>query len=341
MGATRLAMSEHRNGLREWAATLSRARVVVLGDLMLDRFIWGRVSRVSPEAPVPVVDVTSESVLLGGAGNVFLNLRSLGATVSVCGVVGDDAAGTALVDLLTGKGGAVDGVIAESGRPTTQKTRVIAHQQQVVRVDRERRDPLSAKTRSALIEAVEARLHGANCLVVSDYAKGVVSAELMDRVRQAAARHRVEILVDPKVPNMACFAGVHVVTPNHLEASQASGVEIVDVASLAQAGNALLRRLDVAAVLVTRGEQGMTLFERDGGVTHIPTVAQQIFDVTGAGDTVIATLAAARSVGAPLADAARLANCAAGYVVGVVGTAAVTPEALQRQLDRYLAQEVR
>jgi D-beta-D-heptose 7-phosphate kinase/D-beta-D-heptose 1-phosphate adenosyltransferase len=333
-------MNARGNGLREWAAKLSQARVVVLGDLMLDRFIWGRVSRVSPEAPVPVVDVTSESVLLGGAGNVFLNLRSLGATVSVCGVVGDDAAGTALVELLTAQGGAVDGVIAESGRPTTQKTRVIAHQQQVVRVDRERRDPLSAKTRTALIEAVDARLRDANCLVVSDYAKGVVSPELMDRVRRAAAG-RVEILVDPKVPNMSCFTGVHVVTPNHLEASQATGVDITDAASLARAGHALLQHLGVSAVLITRGEQGMTLFERTGGVTHIPTVAQQVFDVTGAGDTVIATLAAARSVGAPLADAARLANCAAGYVVGVVGTAAVTPEALQRQLDAYLARDAR
>jgi D-beta-D-heptose 7-phosphate kinase/D-beta-D-heptose 1-phosphate adenosyltransferase len=305
---------------------------------MLDRFIWGRVSRISPEAPVPVVEVTSESVLLGGAGNVFLNLLSLGASVSLCGVVGDDAPGTALVDLLRASGASVDGVLAESGRPTTQKTRVIAHQQQVVRVDRERRAPLAAKTRDALIEAVEARLDHANCLVVSDYAKGVVSQDLMDRVRRAAAKRRVEILVDPKVSNMPCFSGVHVVTPNHLEASQASGVEIVDAETLARAGRALVDRLQGAAVLVTRGEQGMTLFERDGGVTHIPTVAKQVFDVTGAGDTVIATLAAARSVGAPLPDAARLANCAAGYVVGVVGTAAVTPEALRRQLDEYLAE---
>lgn len=327
--------------LREWAAALARARVVVLGDLMLDRFIWGRVSRVSPEAPVPVVEVTSESVLLGGAGNVFLNLLSLGASVSLCGVVGDDDAGTALIDLLRSRGGALDGVIAESGRPTTQKTRVIAHQQQVVRVDREQRDVLGAKTRAALVEAVEAQMDGANCLVVSDYAKGVVSPEVMDRVRRAAAARDVEILVDPKVSNMSYFAGVHVVTPNHLEASQASGVEIVDAESLSRAGHALLDRLRVSAVLITRGEQGMSLFERDGGITHIPTVAKQVFDVTGAGDTVIATLAAARSVGAPLAEAARLANCAAGYVVGVVGTAAVTPSALQRQLDAYLAETAR
>lgn len=334
-------MSTDGKQLREWAEKLSRARVVVLGDLMLDRFIWGRVTRVSPEAPVPVVDVTSESVLLGGAGNVFLNLHSLGASVAVCGVVGDDAAGTALVDLLRGQGGSVDGVIAEVGRPTTQKTRVIAHQQQVVRVDRERRDLLGVKTRAALIDAVETSLEGANCLVVSDYAKGVVSSELMDRVRRTAAARGVEILVDPKVSNMSYFAGVHIVTPNHLEAAQASGVDIVDGDSLARAGNALLDRLQVSAVLITRGEQGMTLFERNGAVTHIPTVAKQVFDVTGAGDTVIATLAAARSAGAPLADAARLANCAAGYVVGVVGTAAITPEALQRQLDGYLVQGAR
>jgi D-beta-D-heptose 7-phosphate kinase/D-beta-D-heptose 1-phosphate adenosyltransferase len=312
--------------------------VVVLGDLMLDRFIWGRVSRISPEAPVPVVEVTSESVLLGGAGNVFLNLVSLGASVSLCGVVGDDAPGAALIDLLRARGASLDGVLAESGRPTTQKTRVIAHQQQVVRVDRERRAPLAAKTRDAIIEAVDAALDRANCLVVSDYAKGVVSPELMDRVRTAASRRGVEILVDPKVSNMPCFTGVQVVTPNHLEASQASGVEIVDDATLAEAGRALVDRFRIAAVLITRGEHGMSLFERDGGVTHIPTVAKQVFDVTGAGDTVIATLAAARSIGTPLVDAARLANCAAGYVVGVVGTAAVTPDALQRQLEEYLAE---
>ncbi len=328
--------------LRQWAATLPRARVVVLGDLMLDRFIWGRVSRISPEAPVPVVNVTSESVLLGGAGNVFLNLLSLGASVSLCGVVGDDAAGTALLDLLREGGGSADGIVVESGRPTTQKTRVIAHQQQVVRVDRERRDPLGAKARAALIDALDARLEGANCLVISDYAKGVVSLELMDHVRRAAAARRVHILVDPKVSNLPCFEGVQVVTPNHLEASQASGVDIVDDDSLLRAGRALLERLRAAAVLITRGEQGMTLFERDGGrVTHIPTVAKQVFDVTGAGDTVIATLAAAWSVGAPLADAARLANCAAGYVVGIVGTAAVTPDALDRQLDAYLPEASR
>ncbi|HET8760262.1 MAG TPA: D-glycero-beta-D-manno-heptose-7-phosphate kinase [Nitrospiria bacterium] len=324
--------------LRGWATGLSGARVAVLGDLMLDRFIWGRVSRISPEAPVPVVEVTSESVLLGGAGNVFLNLQSLGASVSLCGVVGDDAPGSALIDLLRARGASLDGVLAESGRPTTQKTRVIAHQQQVVRVDRERRAPLAAKTRDAIIEAVDAALDRANCLVVSDYAKGVVSPELMDRVRTAASRRGVEILVDPKVSNMPCFTGVHVVTPNHLEASQASGVEIVDAETLAQAGRTLVERFRIAAVLITRGEHGMSLFERNGGVTHIPTVAKQVFDVTGAGDTVIATLAAARSIGAPLADAARLANCAAGYVVGVVGTAAVTPDALRRQLDEYLAE---
>jgi D-beta-D-heptose 7-phosphate kinase/D-beta-D-heptose 1-phosphate adenosyltransferase len=324
--------------LRGWATGLSGARVVVLGDLMLDRFIWGRVSRISPEAPVPVVEVTSESVLLGGAGNVFLNLLSLGASVSLCGVVGDDAPGSALIDLLRARGASLDGVLAESGRPTTQKTRVIAHQQQVVRVDRERRAPLAVKTRDAIIEAVDAALERANCLVVSDYAKGVVSPELMDRVRTAASRRGVEILVDPKVSNMPCFTGVHLVTPNHLEASQASGVEIVDAETLAQAGRALVERFRIEAVLITRGEHGMSLFERSGGVTHIPTVAKQVFDVTGAGDTVIATLAAARSIGAPLADAARLANCAAGYVVGVVGTAAVTPDALRRQLDEYLAE---
>jgi D-beta-D-heptose 7-phosphate kinase/D-beta-D-heptose 1-phosphate adenosyltransferase len=315
-------------------ARFAGARVLVLGDVMVDHYIWGRVNRISPEAPVPVVDVTSESVMLGGAGNVVLNVASLGVAGRLCGVVGQDAAGEALVDLLTRRGVPTDGIVVEEGRPTTQKTRVIAHQQQVVRFDRERRAPISVKTQAKLIDHLEGQLQDVQCLVVSDYAKGVVSAELMTRLLAIATRQGVTVMVDPKVPHMAFYRGVHVVTPNHLEAAQSTGIDIVDDDGLHRAGRELLTRLDAQAVLITRGEHGMSLFEREGGVTHIPTVAKQVFDVTGAGDTVIATLAAARAVGATLTEAATLANCAAGFVVGIVGTATITPEELRHQIDR-------
>lgn len=326
-------MSIDAQRLHKYVRRFSQARLLVLGDLMLDHYVWGRVQRISPEAPVPVVDVTSESVMLGGAGNVFLNAASVGATVTVCGVVGQDAGGDALREMLRDRGASIDGVIAESGRPTTQKTRVIAHQQQVVRFDREQRSAIDPKTRAALLEYLESRLSQTDCVIVSDYAKGVVSDELMRRLVAAAARRRATILVDPKVPNMAWYRGAHIVTPNHLEASQASGIDIADDAGLARAGRTLLKELEAEAVLITRGEHGMSLFERSGTTVHIPTVAKQVFDVTGAGDTVIATLAAARAVGANLAEAATLANLAAGVVVGIVGTAVITPDALHRQID--------
>jgi D-beta-D-heptose 7-phosphate kinase/D-beta-D-heptose 1-phosphate adenosyltransferase len=312
------------------------ARVLVIGDLMLDHYVWGRVQRISPEAPVPVVDVTSESVMLGGAGNVFLNLSALGASVQVCGVVGQDAAGETLLDVLRGHGASVEGIVCEEGRPTTQKTRVVAHQQQVVRFDREFRGGIAPKTRARLLDYIDNHIESVRCVVVSDYAKGVISDDVMKRLMASASRRDVTVMVDPKVPHMAYYRGAHIVTPNHLEASQATGIEIVDDESLRRAGRQLLESLGAQAVLVTRGEHGMSLFEADGAESHIPTVAKQVFDVTGAGDTVIATLAAARAVGADWPDAATLANYAAGYVVGLVGTATVKPDALHRQIDDSL-----
>ena len=334
-------MSSLSQRLHGYLDRFSGARVLVIGDLMLDHYVWGRVQRISPEAPVPVVDVTSESVMLGGAGNVFLNLASLGASVQVCGVVGQDAAGEALMDVLRGHGASVEGIICEEGRPTTQKTRVVAHQQQVVRFDRELRGGISPKTHARLLDYLDVHLDEIHCVVVSDYAKGMISDDLMRRLTASALRRGVTVMVDPKVPHMAFYRGAHIVTPNHLEAAQATDIEIVDDDSLRRAGRRLLELLDAQAVLVTRGEHGMSLFEAKGAESHIPTVAQQVFDVTGAGDTVIATLAAARAVGADWPDAATLANCAAGYVVGLVGTATVTPDALHRQIDECLDERSR
>jgi D-glycero-beta-D-manno-heptose-7-phosphate kinase len=301
-------------------------RVLVVGDVMLDQFLWGRVARISPEAPVPVVEISSETFHLGGAANVAGNVRALGGRAVVAGVVGgDDAA--ARVRAALAEHGIEDALsVADGARPTTVKTRIIAHHQQVVRADREVSQEVVGPLERALFEKVRAALPSCEAVIVSDYQKGVVTAPLMRSLLAAARRRGVPVLVDPKVRHFALYRGVTLVTPNQLEAEQATGVRIHSDADLLEAGGKILRRLRCGAALVTRGEQGMTLFEPVRRPLHIPTAAREVFDVTGAGDTVIATLGLALCAGAKLADAARLANVAAGVVVGKLGTATATPE---------------
>ncbi len=318
--------------LRRYLKHFDKARILVVGDLMLDHYIWGRVSRISPEAPVPVVNVTSESLLLGGAANVYHNVVELGGKVSLCGIVGEDEAGAVLLHQIKEQGGSVEGICRLSDRPTTKKTRIIAHNQQVVRFDHERSEPLTPQVVERLLEFVKKEMGGLDCLVLSDYAKGVINSLLMEGLQELFARHRIKVIVDPKVSHMALYQGVTLITPHHLEASQATGIEINDMAGLVKAGQALLNMLACEAVLITKGEQGMSLFERGGGVTHIPTVAKEVYDVTGAGDTVVSVMALALAAGASFTDAAMLSNYAAGIVVGTVGTATVQP----RQIDQLL-----
>jgi len=314
----------------------SRTRVLVVGDVMLDHYVWGSVSRISPEAPVPVVNVTRETLLLGAAANVVNNIRTLGGEVGVCGVIGHDDAGKRLQHMLREQGVAVDGLIVEPERPTTIKTRVIAHHQQVVRFDREAREGISRETHRRIYDHVlEQAETGLHAIIISDYCKGVVTRELVRDIVRLARRKKIIVSVDPKVSHFGIYSGVTILTPNAKEASIGSKVDIEDDTSLLRAGKRLLSKLSCNAVLITRGEQGMSLFERSGRVTHIPTEARDVFDVTGAGDTVISTLTLAMAAGASLVDAARLSNVAAGIVVGVVGTATVTPEQLtQRLRDR-------
>jgi D-beta-D-heptose 7-phosphate kinase/D-beta-D-heptose 1-phosphate adenosyltransferase len=301
-------------------------RVLVVGDVMLDEFLWGRVARISPEAPVPVVEITSQTFRLGGAANVACNVRSLGGGAAVAGVVGSDEAGRRLRDALAGS--AVEDALSVdgAGRPTTHKTRIIAHHQQVVRADREEADEIGAVLEDELGDAVRRAARGAGAIILSDYQKGVVTRRLMNKVLAAARREGVPLLVDPKVRHFALYRGAAVVTPNQLEAEQATGVRIRDEAGLHEAGRRILKTLRCRAALITRGEHGMALFEQDRKPVEIPTAARQVFDVTGAGDTVIATLALALAAGATLAEAAMLANYAAGVVVGKIGTATVSPE---------------
>ncbi len=308
-------------------------RILVVGDIVLDHYIWGKVSRISPEAPVPVVNVTRENLLLGGATNVVHNIHKLGGSVSVCGVIGRDDAGSQVIQLLRAKGITTDGLIEDPGRPTTIKTRIIAHSQQVVRFDRESKDRIGKDAHRLVFNYIKERIaQGLDGIVLSDYCKGMVTSDLVRDIVPLARKNGVIVSVDPKVSHFGMYRGVTILTPNTNEASIGSKIDIEDEDSLLRAGNLLLKRLKCAAVLITRGEQGMSLFEQGRKVIHIPTVAREVFDVTGAGDTVIGALTLAMASGASMADAARIANYAAGIVVGIVGTATVMPEELKRRI---------
>ena len=309
--------------LRRLVASFDRATVLVAGDLMVDRYYAGRVRRISPEAPVPVVEVTQEILRCGGAANVARNIRSLGAAVEVCGVVGDDPEGAWLRGELERCGIGVAGIVLDSGRPTILKSRVVAHHQQVVRFDREAPGPHAAAVQRRLADALAVAWEGADAVVVSDYGKGVVGRPLMEHLRALARRVRaVPVVVDPKSPRFELYRGAAIVTPNLAEALAAAGA--AGGGDVTRAGAALARRVRGTAVLITRGEQGMSLFETGRAPLHIPTDAREVYDVTGAGDTVVSVLALALARGAKLPDAARLANLAAGIVVGEFGTVPVT-----------------
>ena len=321
---------------RERARTLTSGfagkRIVVLGDVMLDEFIWGRVRRISPEAPVPVVEVDRQTLALGGAGNVVSSLVALGAAATPIGVLGDDLDADRLRGAFVEVGVSVIRLVVDGARPTTVKTRIIAHNQQVVRADRESRAPIAAEIEDRVAEGFRAEIERADAVVVSDYGKGLLTPGLLAQALTAARERGLIVCLDPKMRKFVHYQPVTVITPNNQEAAEASGIPIEDEHSLTEAGRKLLGSIDARAVLITRGEEGMTLFTgggRDGAeVTHIPTVAREVYDVTGAGDTVIATLALALSSGASFEEAAVLANHGAGVVVGKVGTASVTRDEL-------------
>jgi rfaE bifunctional protein kinase chain/domain len=319
-------------GLQAYIKKFKGGKILVIGDLILDQYIWGPVSRISPEAPVPVVNVSSETLQLGGAANVSNNIRSLGGRVDLCGVIGTDEAGRKFTDVLRSYGMGNDGVLIDRDRPTTRKTRIVAHNQPLVRFDVERCHAISGVLEARISRYVAACIRSVAAVVVSDYAKGVITARVMADVTALADRHKIPVIVDPKVGHIGYYKGVTVLTPNHLEAMQAAGLQGEDENTLLEAGRQLQQRLGCRAVLITRGERGMSLFEEGGHVLHIPTVARQVFDVTGAGDTVVATLALALAAGAPMRQAAKLANYAGGIVVGMLGTGTVTPAQLQQAL---------
>jgi D-beta-D-heptose 7-phosphate kinase/D-beta-D-heptose 1-phosphate adenosyltransferase len=313
----------------------SRVKVLVVGDLMLDRYWWGTVDRISPEAPVPVVRLNRTTTALGGAANVAANVTALGAGVSLLGAVGNDKSADELYELLDRSAiGREFIVVADDGRPTCVKTRVIAHSQQVVRVDQETCQPLGSRTETEVKEKLSALVEKADIVLISDYAKGLLSDAIVSEVIQLGRQENKTVLVDPKGRNYGKYSRATILTPNVKEAADASGRPIIDFASLENAAREIIDRIGLEAIVITRGDEGMTLFYSNGEHYHVDARSRQVYDVTGAGDTVIATLAVCLGAGFDLRDAVSIANAAAGVVVSEVGTTVIVKEKLTNELAR-------
>jgi D-beta-D-heptose 7-phosphate kinase/D-beta-D-heptose 1-phosphate adenosyltransferase len=322
--------------MQNWREILDKfadVRVLIVGDVMLDRYFWGTVARISPEAPVPVVRLEKQTVTAGGAANVAANVAALGAKSYLLGIIGNDQGASELKQILEQSGVNPSNLIQTSNRQTTTKTRIVAHHQHVVRLDDEKTTPLDALNSEQIRRKVADLLPASDVVVLSDYAKGCLSNAVLAHVIEESRKHGKPILVDPKGRDYQKYAGATVLTPNKSEASAASAIEITDEESLKAAGEKLLAELKTEALLITLGEDGMRLFERNRKSVQIPAAARDVYDVTGAGDTVIASIAVALGAGANFADAARIANSAAGIVVEQIGTTAVKKAELEKSLQ--------
>jgi len=316
-------------------AGASRSRVVVIGDVMLDQFIWGSVGRISPEAPVPVVDFERESFMPGGAANVARNLTALRVQTDLMGVVGHDHAAQQLKRLLKTHQIGCEGIVSSASRRTSLKTRIVAHKQQVVRIDRESRDSLNSMLTGRLVGFLQDLLPSTAAVIVGDYGKGVVTQSLLDELKALCRRSGVWLSLDPKPVHHLDLSGLSLITPNRKEAFELAQLaddtrhaDPLQDPNLLRTAERLLQQLRPALLLITLGELGMLLCQREHKPVHIPTVAQEVFDVSGAGDTVIASFTLAIAAGASPLEAAILSNHAAGIVVGKIGTATVAPEEL-------------
>ncbi len=307
-------------------------KILVLGDVMLDHYVYGKVYRISPEAPVPIVEVNSESYVPGGAGNVAANISSLGGRVYVLGIIGEDNAGRLLTEELKKRNILTDYLIHDGQRPTIHKTRVIAHNQQMVRFDQEKKDGINAELNNSLLNNIEEIIKNIDLIVVSDYGKGIVSQYLMDNLTKLSAKYNKRILVDPKPKNKNLYNGISLITPNKNEASEMTGIIEETEDDLINIGRTLTEKY-CSDVLITRGEEGMSIFGKNGEIAHMPTKAKEVYDVTGAGDTVIAALALSYASGANLREAAYIANHTAGIVVGKVGTSTVSAIELKKSME--------
>lgn len=307
----------------------SGRHVAVVGDIMLDRYFWGNVTRISPEAPVPVIDIESETFHLGGASNVAMNLQSLGLQPLMMGVIGTDTSGTIVTETLRRASMSEQGIITDAERPTTVKTRIIGNNQQIARLDREVKTPITDVLAERLLAALEAASEGLAGIILEDYNKGVITKRVIHDVVELATQRDIPVFVDPKEANFFEYQNVTLFKPNKKETQDALGYSLATDDEVHRAGYELLERLHCESVLITLGARGMMLFERRGAVSAVPTRARHVADVSGAGDTAIATLAAAVAGGATLVEAASLANSAAGAVCEEPGIVAITPERLR------------
>ena len=316
-----------------------RISLLVVGDIMLDEFIWGKVSRISPEAPVPVVWATSESFMPGGASNVANNIQALGGKAYLAGVVGNDSRGSLLLKELKKRKINVGGVFRDSKRPTTLKTRVIAHHQQVVRIDKEATDDIDDNITERILKFTKKVIKDIDAVIIEDYGKGVITPVLIKELIRLAKRHKKIVTVDPKESHFALYKNVTAITPNHHEAAKALGMQPTDDIPVDAIGKKLLKQLNSESVVITLGENGMCVFEKSGRITKIATVAQDAYDVSGAGDTVISAYTLAIAAGAQNTEAAHIANCAAGIVVGKVGIAVATRKELIDKIKQEIMKE--
>jgi D-beta-D-heptose 7-phosphate kinase/D-beta-D-heptose 1-phosphate adenosyltransferase len=318
----------------------NQTHLLVIGDLMIDEYVWGGVDRISPEAPVQVVSVKNQDYALGGSGNVVNNLMTLGARVSVLGVTGPGRDGRRLLDKLDALGADTLGIVQEPGRHTTIKTRIIAEHQQVLRIDRETKKEISPQTFNSIIKTAERIIPDVDVILISDYAKGLISRSMITRLVQIAGKHNKTTIADPKGLDFTKYAGVNLLTPNKKEAALASGMEITDAKTLAAAGQKLIENSGIEKLLITCGKDGMVFFAKDRKPFTMGTKAREVYDVSGAGDTVIAVLGLGIAGGLPFKKAVFLANTAAGIVVGKVGTAAVSQDELLQALEPAAAETV-
>jgi len=321
-----------RNRIDKILGSFADVRILVVGDIMLDRYLWGEVQRISPEAPVPIVNVVRESTNLGGAANVAANIVALGGNATLIGIIGDDRFAGEFKGVL-GENGLVDlGLITDIDRPTTVKTRIVAGSQQVARIDREVTDEVNGALTGKILDRIKDELPRLDGIIISDYGKGVVTLKLLESLIPMAVDAGKFVAVDPKEVHFKSYRKVSVITPNHHEAGFISGRRITSDSILDQVGWQLLNELELESLLITRGEKGMALFEKDRTRTDIPVQAKTVYDVTGAGDTVIATLSVAKTAGASMKEAAYIANAAAGLAVARFGTARITAEELSETL---------
>jgi len=322
----------NKTRLKQIIKKFDQIKVLVIGDLILDEFIWGKVDRISPEAPVPVVMVESQSFMPGGAANVAANVRSLDGKVYAIGVIGADLRGSILLDELKNQGINIEGILIDDKRPTTLKSRVVAHSQQVVRIDNENTRNIPEQLTNQILLFVKNNIKKIDAIIIEDYGKGVISPRLIKKLLKLARNHKKIVAVDPKEEHINYYQGATVITPNRAEALKATGLSSRKNVKISDVGNKLIKKLKLENVLITMGEDGMQLFEKSGKNTHIPTIAQEVFDVSGAGDTVIAAYALALASGAKPIEAAYLANYAAGIEVGKVGVTQIQRKELLKRI---------